>query len=171
MKKRYCMTFATLGLLIAHFSYAELEVIGDLGGESAVRFYEGIQPEHDDNAPRHPNALPAQITEADMLPVVSHLLTPGTVQPRQLNLPGMSVPIFLVGYDPTSLHWLERNAKRLKTLNATGLVINVRNTDQLNQLRETAPGLTLLPVSADDLAHRLKLSHYPVLMTATELSQ
>ncbi|TYG35647.1 integrating conjugative element protein [Lonepinella koalarum] len=151
-------------------SHAELTVIADLGGESAIHFYEGIQPEHDENAVPHPNALPAQITEADMLPVVSHLLSPGIVQPRALKLMGMQ-PIFLVGADPISAQWLTHNAIKLVNLNATGLVVNVKTLDELNQLRAIVPDLTLLPASADDLAERIHLSHYPVLMTATGLLQ
>lgn len=47
----------------------------------AVRFYEGIQPEVDESAANFPNAIPDMITEADMLPVVSHRLTLGQVNP------------------------------------------------------------------------------------------
>ncbi|PJG82772.1 integrating conjugative element protein [Caviibacterium pharyngocola] len=170
MKLSKWIMLTTLCIYFCHFSYAELQVIADLGGESAVRFYEGIQPEHDENATPHPNALPAQITEADMLPIISHQLTPGTVQSRTLDLAGMQ-PIFLVGYDSISFHWLELNATKLKNLNAVGLVVNVKDLDELMQLRAVVPELTLLPSSADDLAERIQLFHYPVLMTATGLSQ
>ncbi|MDG2961720.1 integrating conjugative element protein [Exercitatus varius] len=157
-------------ILSSGIATAELNVIADLGGESAVRFYEGIQPEHDDNAIPQPHALPAKITEADMLPVVSHKLSPGVVQQRILDLPAMQ-PIFLLGADPISARWLATNVEKLKNTNAMGLVVNVKTLDELNGLRAIAPGITLLPSSADDLAERIQLSHYPVLLTATGLSQ
>jgi integrating conjugative element protein (TIGR03765 family) len=35
------------------------------------------------------------------------------------------------------------------------------------RLRAVAPGLTLAPVAADDLAERLSIRHYPALITRT----
>ncbi|THA05876.1 integrating conjugative element protein [Rodentibacter pneumotropicus] len=162
--------FLWLGLLLSVHSSADLKVIADLGGESAVRFYEGIQPEHDENAFVYPNAIPETVTEADMLPVVSHKLTPGNVKPIVLELIGMS-PIFLIGNDDLSRQWLSKHYKNLLSQQAVGLVVNVATLDELNQLRSLAPNLVLLPTSADDLSDRLKLSHYPALITETGVSQ
>ena len=39
------------------------------------------------------------------------------------------------------------------------------------RVRAIAPGLNLSPMSADDLAERLGLRHYPVLVTATGIEQ
>ena len=50
-------------------------------------------------------------------------------------------------------------------------MVNVATSAQLENLRQQAPGLTLLPVSGEDLAQRLKLEAYPVLITETGLSQ
>ena len=52
-----------------------------------------------------------------------------------------------------------------------GLVVNVESMAALTALRRLAPGLTLAPASGDDLAHRLGLRHYPVLITATGVEQ
>ncbi|OOF38275.1 MULTISPECIES: integrating conjugative element protein [Rodentibacter] len=162
--------FLWVGLLLSTSSSAELAVIADLGGESAVRFYEGIQPELDENAPIYPNAIPESVTEVDMLPVVSHKLTPGYVKPIDLELTGMS-PIFLIGADELSRQWLSQHYDNLLSQQAVGLVVNVTTLDELNQLRRLAPNLTLLPSPADDLSDRLKLSHYPALITETGVSQ
>lgn len=112
--------FLWLGLLLSVHSSADLKVIADLGGESAVRFYEGIQPEHDENAPIYPNAIPELVTEADMLPVVSHKLTPGYVKPINLELTAMS-PIFLIGADELSRQWLSQHYDNLLSQQAVGL--------------------------------------------------
>lgn len=150
--------------------YAENIVIADYGGESAVRFYESLQPEHDVNAQHYPNAIPSTISEFDMLPIVSHKLTPGKVKSKSFDLVGIQ-PIFLVGTDNLSQHWLIENYQKLVALKATGLVVNVNNQKELVALRKQVPQLRLLPVSGDDLAERIPLSHYPALITETGVSQ
>lgn len=159
-----------VSLLLSSWSVAELNVIADLGGESAIRFYEGLQPEQDETAPSYPNAIPETVTEDDMLPVVSHQLTPGKVKSMAFELPGMS-PIFLIGADNLSRQWLSQHYKSLLSQQAVGLVVNVTTVDELNQLRHIAPDLSLLPTPADDLSKRLKLSHYPALITETGIYQ
>lgn len=113
---------------------------------------------------------PAPFSEADMLPVRSALLSPGDVDHRTLDAPGLP-PLFLIGDDPRSHTWLQRLYPNLRELNAVGLVVNVDSPTALDQLRKLAPELTLSPVSADDLAQRLNLQHYPVLITAEAIEQ
>lgn len=52
-----------------------------------------------------------------------------------------------------------------------GLVVNVKSAEALAALRALVPGLLLSPVAGDDLAERLGLRHYPVLITATGVEQ
>lgn len=167
---KFCKLIILLFSIYSLSAFAELTVIADLGGESAIRFYEGIQPEHDESAPMYPNAIPEIVTEADMLPIVSHKLTPGKVIPISLDLTGMS-PIFIIGSDDLSRQWLSQHYDRLLSQQAVGLVVNVKTLDELNQLRNLAPNLSLLPTPADDLSERLKLSHYPALITETGVYQ
>lgn len=116
-------------------------------------------------------AVPMQaLDEARLLPVVTHNLHPGQ-QPRlALSLPGMT-PLFLIGDDPQSTEWLRQHRDALKTLHATGLVVNVTTLARLNALRGIEPELTLLPVSADDMPKHLSISAYPVLITDKGLEQ
>ncbi|VVM80066.1 hypothetical protein PS664_02240 [Pseudomonas fluorescens] len=109
-------------------------------------------------------------SEADMLPVRSALLSPGDVSSRSLDAPGLP-PLFLIGDDPRSRTWLQQRYATLRDLNAIGLVVNVDSPTALEQLRQAAPDLTLSPVAADDLAQRLNLQHYPVLITADAVEQ
>ncbi|QIA76794.1 integrating conjugative element protein [Rodentibacter caecimuris] len=162
--------FLWFGLLLSVHSSAELKVIADLGGESAVRFYEGIQPVHTENAPTHPNAVPGEISEKMLLPVVSHKWTVGQVESKPVNLPG-AMPIFLVGFDETSKQWLKTHYQELVQQQATGLVINVNTAEELDQLRNLAPELSLMPVAADTLADRIGIYHYPLLMTDALITQ
>ncbi len=105
-----------------------------------------------------------------VLPVHSARLTPGDVPRRALDLPGM-VPLFLVGADAASLAWLAQHAPALKQLGANGLAVEVPDAAALQRIQAVAPGLTIWPVSGDDIAERLELEHYPVLITATGLKQ
>ena len=161
-----------LALLLSIYALntsAQLHVIADYGGESAVRFYESLQPDETVVA-ASPNAIPATLTEMDILPVVSHRLTPGKVMPVSLDLTGMA-PIFLIGADNLSIQWLIQNNETLERIHATGLVVNVKTPEELTALRQKFPRLTFIPTPGDDLAIRLNLSHYPALLTEVGLSQ
>lgn len=109
-------------------------------------------------------------SEADMLPVHSVTLTPGEVRRRTHLAPGLPA-LFLIGDDPRSQVWLRERLPTLQRLKAIGLVVQVDSLARLEKLRKLAPGLTLSPASADDLAQRLKLEHYPVLITAGAIEQ
>lgn len=167
---QYKSLFLSLTCLgISQITVAELRVIGDFGGESAVHFYEALQPD-ESMVQAYPNSVPATLSEADILPVVSHRMTPGQVQPVQMSLPGI-LPIFLVGTDNFSRNWLRSNYDYLRKIGAMGLVVSVRTTKELNELRQLAPELNLMPTPGDDLASRLNLAHYPALLTSEGLSQ
>ncbi|MCL6332058.1 integrating conjugative element protein [Pectobacterium carotovorum subsp. carotovorum] len=150
-------------------------VVKDLGGVSALPYYEALSLQaRSPDRPRPPIALPSvqvnPATEADMLPVRSPKLTPGTVARRIIDAPGLQ-PFFLVGDDEASYTWLQRQGTSLRERGAVGLAVNVETEDGLVRLRAAAPGLQLAPVAADDLAERLGLRHYPVLITSTGIEQ
>jgi len=105
-----------------------------------------------------------------ILPVRSPKLSPGPVEARALKMPGLK-PFFLVGEEASSLEWLTANAERLTELDAAGLVVNVTDAGSLQHIQSLVPELTVMPVSGDDIAERLQLSHYPVLITSTALEQ
>jgi integrating conjugative element protein (TIGR03765 family) len=105
-----------------------------------------------------------------VLPVHSAHLTPGVVPRRALSLPGIT-PLFLVGQDPSSLEWLSQHAQALQDLSASGLAVEVVDAQALHRIQAAAPGLNIWPVSGDDIAERLELEHYPVLITPTGLEQ
>lgn len=107
---------------------------------------------------------------ADVFPVVSTYLSPGFIEARAIDMPGLN-PVFLVGNDSLSRNWLRANKNLLQRLNATGLVVNAASPESIGELSSLADGLILLPVTGDDLARLLDLQHYPVLITPTYLEQ
>lgn len=156
-----CTTF-----LFTSYAGAGLTVIADLGGEPTSPLFEAVIP-GSENLPETPLAVPL---ETALFPVISPNLHPGKTGPRLLSLPGIN-PLFILGDDPLSLRWLAEKKKILLSLNATGLVVNVASETRMDVLRQQADGLKLLPVSGDDLAQRLQLETYPILITESGLSQ
>ncbi|MFQ8213645.1 integrating conjugative element protein [Klebsiella pneumoniae] len=152
-----------------------LVVVEDHGGRSALPYYQAL-----DLPPRQGQPDPPRISvppsagktfsEADMLPVRSERLSPGDEPRRVIQAPGLA-PVFLIGDDERSRAWLIERKAALHEISAIGLVVNVGSAETLAGLRKLAPELTLSPVSGNDLAQRLGLRHYPVLITATGIEQ
>ncbi|MFJ5483743.1 integrating conjugative element protein [Pectobacterium actinidiae] len=152
-----------------------LIVVEDRGGASALPYYQALDLQPRNGSAARPAIIVPQLpatraSEADMLPVHSPKLTPGAVARRVIDAPGMQ-PFFLVGDDEASHAWLSRRAESLAERGAVGLVVNVESADGLARLRAAAPGVQFAPVAADDLAGRLGLRHYPVLITSTGIEQ
>lgn len=152
-----------------------LVVVEDRGGVSALPYYQALNPQDAGPAPP-PAGTPANPTpprmgsatgaEAAMLPVRSARLTPGEEPRRVIRAPDLT-PLFLVGDDDRSRTWLRQRRAALTELRAVGMAVNVATPEALAALRRLVPGLTLAPASGDDVAQRLGLRHYPVLITAT----
>ncbi|MFL9676091.1 integrating conjugative element protein [Pseudomonas marginalis] len=167
------LVLGVVTLPLSFFTHAALIVVEDMGGTSALPYYRTLNLPTDAQSAK-PMTLPAvrinPYGEADMLPVKSDHLSPGKVENRVINIPGL-VPLFLVGDDDRSRRWLASRADLLREINAVGLVVNVQNISALIALRELGVGLEMVPASADDLALRMGLQHYPVLVTATGIEQ
>ncbi|WP_411832904.1 integrating conjugative element protein [Pseudoxanthomonas mexicana] len=163
-----CLSFATLA------QSPPLVVVEDRGGASALPYYEALnlQPRADRPPPRIelPRVPNHAFDEADMLPVRSVRLSPGDVARRVIQAPGLR-PLFLIGDDDRSRAWLRQRGSALHELGAVGLVVQVESPQALASLRALIPELPLAPASGDELAQRLGLRHYPVLVTATGIEQ
>jgi integrating conjugative element protein (TIGR03765 family) len=160
-------------LLLAPFAQPELTVAGDQPSDftrphfqvSRLPINNKIQPDQ----PMHAD-LSMFADEAWILPIRSSHLSPGPITSRALNMPGLR-PFFLVGDDPQSLTWLRQRAAELQEMGAAGLAVKVADNEALARIRAAAPGITILPVNGNDIATRLQIEHYPVLITATSLEQ
>lgn len=172
---RHTLVSVVLVGLLTTSAMAALTVVADLGGESTALLFDAINNEANEFTPPRslssPPPLPsAPATVDEMLPMSTPEMTPGRVEARSLALAGMT-PVFLVGDDALSRDWLAQRRAKLLRMNATGLVVNVSDSAALRELQSQAPELTLLPASASDIARRLQLTHYPVLITDRGLSQ
>ncbi|KFF48754.1 hypothetical protein GY26_12115 [Gammaproteobacteria bacterium MFB021] len=190
MKQSRCLSLLSVGAiaLLSTSTWAQtsvdrppglpqLTVIADHGGEPARPYYVAIKGagvgEEEGYSPQlGGEARPARpFGEQDMLPLESEQLTPGTVTPRQLDLPGGFTPVFLVGDDDLSRQWLAQRGDILREMNAVGLVVQVADEPSLQALRNAAQGLEIRPVSGDGLAERLGLRHYPALISQRGIDQ
>lgn len=168
-----CLLAGTSPALYAAQPPSTLIIVEDRGGTSATPYYEALSLEPRQTSISPPFSLPVPRTsggEADMLPIRTLRMSPGVISLRVLEAPGLNA-FFLIGDDERSIAWLRRKAESLRARHAVGLVVNVQTPEALARLRGIAVGLELAPVSADDLAERLNLQHYPVLITSTGIEQ
>ena len=70
-----------------------------------------------------------------------------------------------------SKQWLIENRERLKEIGAVGMLVQADTIADLRSIAEISAGLSIMPASATDIADALKLSHYPVLITAHGIEQ
>lgn len=160
-------------LLLAPFAQPELTAAADQPSDFTRPPFQVAGPSINNTI--HPDrAMPADLStfadEAWILPIRSSHLSPGQIMPRALNMPGLR-PFFLIGEDPQSLAWLRQRAAELQEMGAAGLAVEVADNEALARIRAAAPGITILPVNGNDIATRLQIEHYPVLITATSLEQ
>ncbi|MDR6575963.1 integrating conjugative element protein [Pseudomonas extremaustralis] len=160
-------------LLLAPFAQPELTVAGDQPSDFTRPHFQVSRPLIN-NKTQSNRAMHADLStfadETWILPVRSAHLSPGQIASRALNMPGLQ-PFFLVGDDPQSLTWLRQRAAELQEMGAAGLAVEVADTEALARIRAAAPSVTILPVNGNDIATRLQIEHYPVLITATSLEQ
>lgn len=160
-------------LIFSELARAELIVVEDLGGTSALPYYRALNllPDTEPSPLQSLPPIPVKpYSEADMLPVKSARLSPGKVESRALNAPGLQ-PIFLIGDDSLSRDWLVTRIDILRELNAVGLVVNIETPEALQELRKLASGVKIAPASGDELAEMIGIEGYPVLITSTGLEQ
>ncbi len=160
---------AALGCFVFSCHAANLIVVEDKGGVSALPYYRSLNPEPDALAPETPMSRP-DASAAQGLPVRTTRMSPGKVEGRTINAPGMQ-PLFLIGDDETSRRWLLTHSTALEQMQAVGLVVNVDSKERLDAIRSLVPNLLVSPASGDELAQRLGLNHYPVLITPTAIEQ
>jgi len=111
------------------------------------------------------------ITVFNPLPIESPGLLPGKVVKRKINQPYLSNPMFLIGNDEFSYRWLLKNKELLIRINAIGMLIKVKNKQELQRIAKAAKGLKIIPAPAIDLAKQLGIKHYPVLISKQFIEQ
>ncbi|WP_394230506.1 integrating conjugative element protein [Shewanella colwelliana] len=109
---------------------------------------------------------------SQMLPVITPQLTPGKIKfttTNKVTTAQLPRPLFIVGDDALSHKWLTHYEQKLKSLNAIGIIVNVKTVQGLNRFKQYS--LQMYPVQAHDFANTFSIKHYPVLINDGKLSQ
>jgi len=67
--------------------------------------------------------------------------------------------------------WLTQRREQLLQLQAVGLVVNVASAERFAEVQRWAGDLQMVPAPSNDLAQRVGIKHYPLLITATAIQQ
>ena len=113
---------------------------------------------------------PQEAALLNIYPIHSHLLTPGKVETRNINM-ALPQSIFIAGCDTISKKWLMQYQTRLVLLHAKGFIVNVDSKESMQSLQQAFPGLPLMPMNGDALAKWLQLKHYPALISDKLIEQ
>lgn len=105
----------------------------------------------------------AGVNFAPMLPIRTPEMQSGDAPPLTLKT-DVPRPMFLIGSDQRSFRWLKTHTRKLRALNAVGLIVDVDSVHALRAMLSAGEGLVLVPASGSDIAAALHLSVYPVLL-------
>jgi len=157
MNRHLCFFLLTCLALPNVCMASPLIVVEDRGGASAMPYYQDLVSEPSEQQATQQNI---GVRGTGAFPVRSTQLTPGEVQGRMINAPGLQ-PMFVLGDDELSRTWLLQRR----------VVVNVANAERFAEVRRWAADLEMVPSPANDLAGRLGIRHYPLLITATTIQQ
>ena len=103
-----------------------------------------------------------------IFPVNTPNMSPGKVnedEANQINYRMSPRPMFIIGYDPVSINWLKANRNFLENKRAIGLVVNVANQQQMQELQDIVGAKIMMqPTSGERLSEHLNIKHYPFYM-------
>ena len=145
-------------VLMATISASEaLTVIYDSGNTQPMRQYlpQRIEQEYTKKSRQSAYALP----------ITTPSMSPGVVTASPKILRYLQPPLFLVGSEARSKHWLIEKREQLMQLGAIGLLIQAKDKKDVEAMLILAQGLRLVPASAEGFAAELGLTHYPILLS------
>lgn len=155
--------------LVSSGATAQAVVIYDQGPTRPIADYVEAMPTLAVPTPRPARNLSVP---APAYPVRTPGMSPGPVEARKAQLSQLAgATFFLVGNDPLSRDWLARFGGKLAKMGAVGFLVKAESDEDLQSIRQLAPGLPITPLDASPLAKTLGLSHYPVLVSAGLIEQ
>lgn len=131
----------------------------------APAFENGNANEGNPIRPVAPDA--ARVPMPVTFPVRTASMRPGKLQSplNAVKLPSwLPTGVFLIGTDEMSREWIVRNWEVLAKQRAAGIVVNADSIDAFRSVQALGRGLPMAPSSAVELAKRLRLNVYPVLI-------
>lgn len=96
---------------------------------------------------------------------------PGQFERRQVHVPRLPQPFFVIGCDRISYRWLDQRKYQLETLTAIGFVVRCDSRSSYLALARHAHPLRLQAMQANGIAEKLNHSIYPALISRTAIEQ
>lgn len=139
-------------------------VIHDAGGVPIGDYLGNVTP---DPSIRDRRQAVQQPTNPQPFPVVTTQARPGLLAaPTRGKLKGgPGIPLCIIGDDPLSNEWLDRNLATLQAMNAACLVVAVRDQAAFARLQARVGSIRLAPGSFDALATASGITVWPVLVS------
>ncbi len=159
-----------LALVWVHAAAAAPVDLGTYGPTESVERYRQRVQGIDGKATRY-HAQPGKVRVPHAFPIRTPEMTPGRVTPSRHAFTGVQRPLCVVGTDPWSQRWAANRRARLLELGAVCLVVQAKTTQDVEALRATLAPVPTIAASASDLARRLGLTHYPVLLSGEGVEQ
>lgn len=161
-----------LSMITSHFTFAELNIVSDYGGNSMGSFYDMLDPQDEYGEMIQKELTPdnLKIDEGMYLPVHSELLSPGRFDSYAIDYPTLQ-SFIIIGYDSLSIEWLKVRKDDLETIaGLVGVVVNIDDVGELNTLKSLTQ-ISLYAMPGDELAERFQITHYPALITRQSVEQ
>ena len=148
-------------------TWVKTEVIEDRGGQSIDRYLPRNKKSEERMKKRFHERNSTKLVNAHF-PVITNSMTVGKVtldEAKDIKYQVAMRPMFIVGFDPVSINWLKSNQALLAEKKAIGLVVNVKNKEQMEVLQQIAGSNVMMqPIPGDRLSEHLKIKHYPFYM-------
>lgn len=141
-----------------------------IAGESSKPQASPVEKAPPDKVPPDKAALANAFIKA-LLPVRTPEMAPGPVAAREVDAKMLDRPFFILGSDRRSREWLANNHDRLVQIQAVGLLVQAETAADLQAIADLGVGIRIAPIPGSDLATRLRIKHYPVLISSGWVEQ
>ncbi len=169
------IAFVAMACLMTGATQAEPVMIYDSGQTRPLAPYLSVFSSPENQSQRRPSIqgqpmAPPRFDIHRYLPIRTPELSPGKISRRALKH-APATPLFLIGSDALSQHWLLTHRNRLHEIGAVGLLVQAERVEDLQTIARLAAGLKIMPASCSDIAHHWGLKHYPVLISRKGIEQ
>lgn len=107
-----------------------------------------------------------------LYPITTTKLSPGKIkQEKNIYVASLPGPICIVGADPLSKQWIQKNYQYLLDMKAMCLIVQAKNQIEADDLLQLLPGLIVSAGNGDELAEHFHIKHYPVVINERMIFQ
>jgi len=90
---------------------------------------------------------------------------------RSANRKHLFAPVFIVGDDPVSLHWMRHYQSTLNKIHAVGLVVSADSIHSIKKIKTMGGGVRIYPAEGNAVSQFFGITCYPVLISKHWIEQ